>query len=104
MKSLIQAVAAAAALAALVAPAASFAQSSTITRAQVRAELVQLQQVGYHVGDGDQAHYPEAIQAAQAKVAALNGANSSYGGVANASQSGGRASVSAEDWNAMYSR
>ena len=41
---------------------------------------------------------------AQAKVAAMNGANSSYGGVANASQSGGRATVSAEDWNAMYSR
>jgi len=105
MKSLIQAVAAAAALAALVAPAASFAQSqSTITRAQVRAELVQLQQVGYRVGDGDNAHYPDAIQAAQAKVAALNGANSGYGGVANASQSGGHPSVSAEDWNAMYSR
>ena len=108
MKSLIQAVAAAAALAALVAPAASFAQShSTITRAQVRAELVQLQQVGYRVGDGDNAHYPEAIQAAQAKVAALNGANganSGYGGVANASQAGGRATVPAEDWNAMYSR
>ncbi|CAG9245112.1 conserved exported hypothetical protein [Paraburkholderia unamae] len=103
MKSLIQAVAAAAALAALVAPAASFAQS-TITRAQVRAELVQLQQVGYRVGDGDNAHYPEAIQAAQAKVATLNGANSAYGGVANASQSGGRPAVSAQDWNAMYSR
>ena len=102
MKSLIQTVAVAVAL---VVPVASFAQSNApVTRAQVRAELVQLQQVGYRVGDGDQAHYPEAIQAAQAKVAALNGANSSYGGVANASQSGGRATVSAEDWNAMYSR
>lgn len=105
MKSLIQAVAVAAALVAAAVPTASFAQShSTITRAQVRAELVQLQQVGYRVGDGDNAHYPDAIQAAQAKVAALNGANSSYGGVANASQSGGRATVSPEDWNAMYSR
>ena len=78
--------------------------AGSVTRAQVRAELVQLQQVGYRVGDGDNAHYPEAIQAAQAKVAALNGANSGYGGVANASQSGGRATVSPEDWNAMYSR
>ena len=54
MKSLIQAVAIAAAL---VVPVASFAQShSTITRAQVREELVQLQKVGYHVGDGDPPH------------------------------------------------
>lgn len=100
MKSLIQAVAVAAAL---VAPVASFAQShSPITRAQVREELVQLQKVGYHVGDGDQAHYPEAIQAAQAKVAAMNG-TSAYGGVANATESGARgATVSAQDWNAMY--
>ena len=105
MKSLIQAVAVCAVLVAAALPTASFAQShSTITRAQVRAELVQLQQVGYRVGDGDNAHYPEAIQAAQAKVAAINGANSGYGGVANASQSGGRATVSPEDWNAMYSR
>ncbi|CAB3781482.1 hypothetical protein LMG28688_01215 [Paraburkholderia caffeinitolerans] len=100
MKSLIQAVAIAAVL---VAPVASFAQSqSTITRAQVREELVQLQKVGYRVGDGDQVHYPEAIQAAQAKVAAMNG-NSAYGGVANTTESGARgAKVSAEDWNAMY--
>ncbi|WP_322042988.1 DUF4148 domain-containing protein [Paraburkholderia sp. J67] len=102
MKSLIQAVAVAAAL---IVPVASFAQSqSPVTRAQVRAELVQLQQVGYHVGDGDQAHYPDAIQAAEAKVAARNG-NSAYGGVANASESGVRgATVSQQDWNAMYTR
>ena len=102
MKSLIQAVAVATAL---IVPVASFAQSNgPVTRAQVRAELVQLEKAGYRVGDGDNAHYPEAIQAAQAKVAALNGANSGFGGVANASQSGGRAAVSSEDWNAMYSR
>ncbi|WP_027819635.1 DUF4148 domain-containing protein [Paraburkholderia bannensis] len=101
MKSLIQAVAVAAAL---IVPVASFAQQAPVTRASVRAELVQLQQVGYHVGDGDQAHYPEAIQAAEAKVAAQNG-NSAYGGVANASQSGVRgATVSQQDWNAMYTR
>ncbi|POR55700.1 uncharacterized protein DUF4148 [Paraburkholderia eburnea] len=101
MKSLIQAVAVAAAL---IVPVASFAQQAPVTRAQVRAELVQLQQVGYHVGDGDQAHYPAAIQAAEAKVAARNG-NSAYGGVANASESGVRgATVSQQDWNAMYTR
>jgi hypothetical protein len=102
MKSLIQAVAVAAAL---VVPVASFAQAQApITRAQVRAEIVQLQQVGYHVGDGDNAHYPEALEAAKARVAALNG-NSAYGGAENgSSQAGGRATVSPEDWNAMYTR
>ncbi|WP_296653313.1 DUF4148 domain-containing protein [Paraburkholderia sp.] len=100
MKSLIQAVAVAAAL---VVPVASFAQShSTITREQVRAELVQLEQVGYHVGEGDNTNYPEAIQAAEARVAALN-AKTGVGGVADgSSQAGGQPKVSAQDWNAMY--
>ncbi|MBF5013255.1 DUF4148 domain-containing protein [Burkholderia pseudomultivorans] len=67
MKSLVQAVVVAAAL---VVPVVSFAQSgSTITRAQVRAELVQLQQAGYNSARGEDPHYPEAIQAATARVA-----------------------------------
>jgi hypothetical protein len=71
MKSLIKAVVVVASIAA---SATAFAQSNTrITREQVRAELVQLQQAGYRVGDGDQTHYPEAIQAAQARVAAQTG-------------------------------
>lgn len=89
MKSLFQAVVVAAAL---VAPMAAFAQSNApVSRAQVRAELVQLEKVGYHVGDGDNANYPEAIQAAEAKVAAQN---SAVGGVADGSSaSGARAAV-----------
>ena len=84
MKALIQAVVVAAALAA---PVAVFAQSNQpVTRAQVRAELVQLEKVGYHVGDGDNAHYPDAIQAAEAKVAAQNNA---VGGVAVGSSASG---------------
>ncbi|KUZ30092.1 DUF4148 domain-containing protein [Burkholderia territorii] len=67
MKSLVQAVVVAAALAA---PVVSFAQSgSALTRAQVRAELVQLQQAGYNTAHGEDPHYPEAIQAATARVA-----------------------------------
>ncbi|WP_144145151.1 DUF4148 domain-containing protein [Paraburkholderia sp. BCC1884] len=103
MKSLIQAVVVAAAL---VAPVLSFAQQSDapkLTRAQVRAELVQLEQAGFRPGDGDNTSYPDKIQAAEAKVAARNGASSGYGGVvAGSSQSGSRG-VSAADWNAMYS-
>ncbi|SDC26102.1 DUF4148 domain-containing protein [Paraburkholderia lycopersici] len=93
MKSLIQAVAVAVAL---VVPVASFAQSDgPVTRAQVRAELVQLEKAGYHVGDGDQAHYPDAIQAAEAKVAAqqvaANGGQGGYGGAASGSSDAGQA-------------
>lgn len=101
MKSLIQAVAVATAL---IVPAASFAQTNApVTRAQVRAELEQLEKVGYRVGDGDNAHYPDAIQAAEARVAAQNG-STAYGGVANGTaQAGGAPKVSDKDWNAMYS-
>ena len=100
MKSFIQAVVVAAALAA---PVAVFAQSSQpVTRAQVRAELVQLEKAGYQPGDGDQASYPVKIQAAEAKVAAES-ADTGVGGVANGSSEMGRPAVSKADWNAMYS-
>lgn len=91
MKSLIQAVVIATVLAA---PVASFAQSNQpVTRAQVRAELVQLEKAGYYPGHADP-YYPADIQAAQARVVAQNGsapaAESGFGGVVNgASQSGG---------------
>jgi hypothetical protein len=101
MKSLIQAVVVAAVFAA---PVVVFAQlNQPVTRAQVRAELVQLEKAGYHVGDGDQAHYPDAIQAAEAKVAAPNSATSGYGGVVNGSSDAGRPAVSKADWDTMYS-
>ena len=101
MKSLIQAVVVAVAISA---PLASFAQSNApVTRAQVRAELAQLEKSGYRVGDGDNTHSPEGIPAAEARVAAANG-NTAYGGVATGSSQGGSAAprVSASDWNAMY--
>jgi type II secretory pathway pseudopilin PulG len=95
----------------LAASASVFAQSNAsntrITREQVRAELVQLEQAGYRVGDGDQAHYPAAIEAAEARIAAQsNGATSSYGGsVSGSSQSGSsHPTVSKADWDAMYRR
>jgi Domain of unknown function (DUF4148) len=65
---------------ALAAPAFAFAQSNDpVTRAQVKAELVQLERAGYNPA-GDQTHYPDAIQAVEQKVAAQNGtAQSAYG-------------------------
>ena len=100
MKSLIQAVVVAAALAA---PVAVFAQSNApVTRAQVRAELVQLEKAGYNPAAADDATYPADIQAAEAKVAAQNDATG-VGLDANGSSDAGRPTVSKADWNAMYS-
>jgi hypothetical protein len=66
MKSLISAVSAALLIAS---PLTSFAQQeSGLTRAQVRADLVQVEQAGYKPG-GDENNYPATIQAAEAKVA-----------------------------------
>jgi opacity protein-like surface antigen len=94
MKSLIKAVAVAAVLAI---PAVSFAQSNQpVTRAQVRAELVQLEQAGYNPSDSSDAHYPAAILAAEARVASRNDAaqNDGYGGATTgSSQAGNRAQV-----------
>ncbi|GAB7521618.1 DUF4148 domain-containing protein [Paraburkholderia sp. 2C] len=61
---------------ALTAPVLSFAQSTDhgLTRAQVRAELVQLEQAGYNPQTAADANYPQDIQLAEAKVAAQNGA------------------------------
>jgi hypothetical protein len=88
-------------VAALVAvPALSFAQSSVqnapVTRAEVKAELVQLQQAGYNPAS-DNTQYPANLQAALARVSAANGETasasaSSYGGVTQgASAAGSRA-------------
>jgi hypothetical protein len=56
-------------------PVAGYAQESspTVTRAQVRAELVQLESVGYWPGRANDPHYPDDIQAAEAAVASQQG-------------------------------
>ncbi|ANB75291.1 hypothetical protein AYM40_23150 [Paraburkholderia phytofirmans OLGA172] len=67
MKTLIQAVAI---TVALIAPLTSFAQSNAPkTRAEVRAELVQLEKAGYNPGASNDSTYPAEIQAAEARVA-----------------------------------
>jgi Domain of unknown function (DUF4148) len=79
---------------ALAAPALGFAQSNApLTRADVRADLVRVEQAGYHPSTSDDATYPADIQAAEAKVAAQTdvpsseSAESAYGGVAQNSNS-----------------
>ena len=80
----------------LIAPALAFAQSTTtVTRAQVRAELVQLEAAGYKPAANDQTGYPSDVQAAETRVLAqpnqLSGI-SSVGGmpVTGTSASGSR--------------
>ncbi|MFP3568488.1 DUF4148 domain-containing protein [Paraburkholderia sp. SIMBA_030] len=91
MKSLIKAVALAVVIAA---PVASFAQSNQpVTRAEVKAELRQLEQAGYNPAASTDATYPADIQAAEARVAAKNATaqadTTGYGPSANgASQAG----------------
>lgn len=99
MKSIIKAVAIAAILAA---PVASFAQSNQqpLTRAEVRNQLIQVEQAGYNPATTNDPTYPSDIQAAETRVQAQNPAiaqtqepvadTSGYGGaVSGSSQSGG---------------
>jgi hypothetical protein len=79
MKRTIQTILMAAVLAA---PALTFAQSSNgpVTRAQVKAELVQIENAGYHPQQKG-LHYPDDIQAAEARLQAQS--NTAYGGAVN---------------------
>jgi Domain of unknown function (DUF4148) len=79
-------------------PALSFAQTNQpLTRADVRAQLVELQKAGYNPA-GDQSQYPKNIEAAQARVNAEHGVStSSYGpSTAGTSVSGAHAANTAE--------
>lgn len=88
MKSLIKSVVIALAVAA---PVASFAQSNApVTRAQLRAELVQLEKAGYNPVS-DRVDYPARLQAAQARVAAQNADTQGYGGTVTGSSQSGQA-------------
>lgn len=85
MKSLLKAVAVVAVLAV---PAVSFAQASSqpVTRAQVRSELAQLRAAGYDPNDW--MHYPDNIQAAEAKIEAQKAATAYGPSTGGSSQSG----------------
>ncbi|MCA8092858.1 DUF4148 domain-containing protein [Burkholderia anthina] len=92
MKSIIYAAIAASVLAA---PIASFAQSDQgLTRAQVRADLVQLEQNGYKPLASD-AQYPQNVQAAEQRIQPnqpmlAHADTSGYGAVATTAGQSGR--------------
>jgi hypothetical protein len=107
MKSLAYAVVAASILAA---PLASFAQSNAqpVTRAEVRADLVNVEKAGY-APSGDNLTYPASIQAAEARVGTQNGAvaavaqTSGYGREAvGATQSGNARPMNVDGVHPLY--
>lgn len=78
------------AVATLAAPLVSYAQSNApLTRAQVRADLVRVEQAGYDAAHGgDNPYYPADIQAAEAKIAAQNAQEPSSSAVGGVAQNG----------------
>jgi hypothetical protein len=95
--------------AAIAFPGAGYAQesNSTVTRAQVRAELVQLESAGYRPGRANDPYYPADVQAAEAAVASQKGAGSnvesSVGGTRSGSSDfGNRVSAAAAPANAPF--
>lgn len=100
MKSLIQSVVIAAALAA---PVAVFAQSNApVTRAQVKAELIQFEQAGGRTSLGNDPYYPADAQAAQARVNAQNGNDQGYGGAQAGSSASGSPVKSDDGLKPLY--
>jgi Domain of unknown function (DUF4148) len=82
-------VALALAAATLGAPVLSFAQSSApLTRAEVRADLVRVEQAGYNPSRGDDVNYPADVQAAEARIAAQNDGQLTTQAVGGVAQSG----------------
>jgi Domain of unknown function (DUF4148) len=97
---------------ALVAPVFAFAQTSAqanngpLTRAEVRADLVRVEQAGYRPTLND-IHYPSDIQAAEAKAVASNDAlaRNSVGGANASGDAGGvqsAATVTPGDSHSVY--
>ncbi|SAL48592.1 purine nucleoside phosphorylase [Caballeronia sordidicola] len=81
------------------APAVSFAQTAEpVTRAEVQADLVQLENAGYRPISED-AFYPSDIQAAEARVHAGHGGTSAYGGVTDTGTSMSAAPVASPPGN-----
>jgi hypothetical protein len=102
MKSLICAVFAAAVLAV---STLSFAQESNapVTRAEVTADLVRVEQAGYNPARND-LNYPADIQAAEARIHTSPTADTSYGGVADGTAFGSKAPVGVLQSQGLYAR
>ncbi|MCA8241302.1 MULTISPECIES: DUF4148 domain-containing protein [Burkholderia] len=91
--------------AAVAAPA--FANETTVTRAQVRAELAQLQHAGYPLNRATDATYPTDLQAALTRIhaddaVAANAAGAGYGSDGGAATQSGRRDVASVAERSVY--
>jgi hypothetical protein len=88
-------------------PAVSFAQSNQpLTRGEVRAQLVELQQAGYNVAV-DATQYPKNLQEAEARLSAQKSAsNTAYGEAGGANWASGAPSKARETvgFDSVYAR
>ncbi len=88
--------------------APAFANETTVTRAQVRAELAQLQQAGYRLNRASDATYPNELQAALTQIHADDAVTANvqvagYGSNADAAtQSGRRHAVSVAERSVYF--
>jgi hypothetical protein len=91
--------------AAVAAPA--FANEATVTRAQVRAELAQLQHVGYPLNRATDATYPNDLQAALSQIhaddaVAANASTAGYGSNGDTAAQSGRRYVASAAERSVY--
>ncbi|NRO99355.1 DUF4148 domain-containing protein [Paraburkholderia sp. NMBU_R16] len=77
------------------------ADSSPVTRAEVRADLIRVENAGYRPVSGD-ASYPTDTQAAEAKVAASEAASTNDVGGASASNANGSPVRAAQADDSIY--
>jgi hypothetical protein len=110
-RTLIQAALVAAMVAA---PALAFAQADAsgnapVTRAEVKSQLIQLEQAGYNPATSDDASYPHDIQAAEARVAQQQGVaqapaadTTGYGPATNGSMQSGQPMAPVRPADSIY--
>lgn len=92
-------------------PAVSFGQTNSgpLTRAQVRAQLIQLERAGYNPATANKTQYPRGIQAAEARIQAQGGTQSAATGVGGTTSSAASGhpmsrSIDSPAWHSMYGR
>lgn len=90
-------------------PAVSFGQASNgpLTRAQVQAQLIQLEHAGYNPATAGKTQYPSDIQAAEARVnaqAGMTGTATGVGGTISGAASGHpmSQSIGGQNWRSMF--
>ncbi len=87
--------------------ASAHGSNTGITRAQVRADLVQIEKAGYYPSRRNDPHYPADVQAATARLqiagnATEQAAASGYGGTAEQSSQSGYSSAARQAERSIY--